>query len=90
MQFEWDADKAGGNVRKHGISFVEGITVFDDAQAITITDPLHSIAEDRYIDIGYSSQGRLLVIVYTQRAARVRVISCRKATNAERIIYERR
>ena len=52
MQFEWDADKAGGNVRKHGISFVEGITVFDDAQAITITDPLHSIAEDRYIVLG--------------------------------------
>jgi uncharacterized DUF497 family protein len=51
MQFEWDADKAGSNERKHGISFVEGITVFDDAYAITIADPLPSIAEDRYIDI---------------------------------------
>lgn len=90
MQFEWDADKAGSNERKHGISFVEGITVFDDARAITIADPQHSIVEDRYIDIGYSSRGRLLVIVYTQRAARVRIISCRRATNAERMIYERR
>lgn len=90
MRFEWDADKAGSNERKHGISFAEGITVFDDARAITIADPLHSIEEDRYIDIGYSSRGRLLVIVYTQRAARVRMISCRKATNAERMIYEGR
>ena len=90
MQFEWDADKAGSNERKHGVSFAEGITVFDDVQAITIADPLHSIVEDRYIDIGYSSQGRLLVIVYTQRATRVRIISCRKATNAERLIYEKR
>ena len=90
MQFEWDADKAGSNERKHGISFVEGITVFDDAYAITIADPLPSIAEDRYIDIGYSSRGRLLVIVYTQQTARVRIISRRKATNAERMIYERR
>lgn len=90
MQFEWDADKAAGNARKHGIRFDEAKTVFADRQSITISDPMHSIEEDRYIDIGYSERGRLLVVVYIERNARIRIISCRKATNTERILYERR
>lgn len=90
MQFEWDADKASSNARKHGVSFDEAKTIFGDVHGVTIVDPAHSAAEDRYIDIGYSDRGQLLIVVYTERAARIRIISCRKATNAERMIYERR
>lgn len=89
MQFEWDADKAFSNARKHGVSFDEAKTVFGDVYAVTITDPVHSADEDRYIDIGYSERGRLLVVVYTERAAQIRIISCRRATNDERMVYER-
>lgn len=90
MQFEWDADKAATNASKHKIHFDEAKTVLADQQSITISDPVHSSEEDRFIDIGYSDRGRLLVVVYTERNTRIRIISCRKATNAERIIYEQR
>ena len=90
MQFEWDAEKAARNELKHGVSFDEAKTVFRDTQSVTIADPLHSIREDRYVDIGYSERGRLLVVSYTERATWIRIISSRKATNAERAIYEKR
>lgn len=87
VNFEWDEEKAVANLRKHGISFEEGTTVFTDPLSITISDPLHSQDETRYIDIGRSSEGRLLVVVYTEEST-IRLISCRPATRAERRIYE--
>lgn len=88
MQFEWDAEKALRNEEKHGVSFGEATTVFRDVRSITIPDPVHSNDEDRFIDIGYSDRSRLLVVMYTERAGRIRIISSRKATAAERQVYE--
>jgi uncharacterized DUF497 family protein len=86
--FEWDEDKAKANLRKHGISFDEATTVFLDPFSATITDPDHSTGEQRYVDVGSSERDRVLVVVYTERGARIRIISCRKATPAERKAYE--
>ncbi len=86
--FEWDKEKAKRNRRDHKVSFEEGRTVFDDPFSITIPDPDHSDEEERYIDIGESMNGRLLVVVYTERPPYIRIISCRKATRKERNIYE--
>jgi uncharacterized protein len=88
MNFEWDEAKAIGNFHKHQVSFEEGTTVFMDPLSFTIPDPLHSQDENRYIDIGRSSEGHLLVVVYTEERSTIRLISCRPATRAERRIYE--
>ncbi len=87
-EFEWDDDKAEDNVNKHGVSFEEGATVFNDPMVATVFDPDHSKREERYISIGISMQGLLLVVVHTERGERIRLISCRKATNTERKTYE--
>ena len=89
-KFEWDEDKSKLNVRKHGSSFEEAKTVFNDPFAITIGDPDHSDDESRYIDIGLSSKGKLLVVWYTDRNENIRLIGCRKATRSERKAYEER
>ncbi len=86
--FEWDEKKAKLNLKKHGISFDEGVTVLLDPFSITINDPDHSEHEQRYIDMGTSDKGRVLVVVYTERGENLRIISCRKATAAERQFYE--
>ena len=88
LTFEWHAEKARENLRKHNVSFEDAKTVFDDPFSITIADPEHSGDEDRYIDIGLSVKGQILVVVYTERGLNIRIISCRQATNAERRIYE--
>jgi uncharacterized DUF497 family protein len=88
VHFEWDDDKAVANLRKHGVSFEEGATVFTDPLSFTVSDPLHSQDETRYVDIGRSSEGRLLVVVYTEEESTIRLISCRQATKAERRTYE--
>ncbi len=88
LTFEWHEKKAAANLKKHKVSFEEAKTVFDDPLSITISDPDHSIDEERYIDVGMSSEGRLLVVTYTERFPNIRLISCRKATNLERRQYE--
>jgi uncharacterized DUF497 family protein len=87
--FEWDHNKASSNLKKHGVSFEEAATIFNDPMIITIVDPDHSEHEERYISMGISVQARLLVVVHTQREMRIRLISCRKATSAERRTYEK-
>jgi hypothetical protein len=89
MQFEWDPEKAKRNYRKHGVSFEEAVTVFYDPLSATFDDPDHSDEEQRYITIGYSSQGRLLVVGHTERGEIVRVISARRATAHERKKHEK-
>ena len=86
--FEWDEEKAKTNFKKHRVSFDEAMTVFPDPFSITISDPDHSVDEQRYIDIGSSDKGRVLVVVYTERRSNIRIISCRKATPTERKLYE--
>jgi uncharacterized DUF497 family protein len=75
LRFEWHEDKAQNNLKKHGISFEEAKTVFNDPLSITIPDTQHSDNEERYIDMGRSSQGQLLVVVYTERQANIRILS---------------
>ena len=86
--FEWDEEKADANLKKHGVGFDEARTVFNDPFSITIYDPDHSVNEHRYIDIGLSSKGRFIVVSYSEKGRRVRIISCRKVTKKERRVYE--
>lgn len=88
LHFEWDEEKARANLRKHGISFDEAATVFIDALSMTIPDLGHSTSEQRYVDIGSSEKGRVLVVVYAERGVNIRIISCRRATSSERRVYE--
>ena len=88
LLFEWDPKKARLNVKTHGISFDEASTAFRDPLSQTIDDLLHSEDEERFVLIGRSIQGRLLVIVHTERGDRIRIISARLATNKERLRYE--
>lgn len=87
LEFEWDENKSKLNIQKHNITFEEAKTVFNDPFAITIDDPDHSIEEARFIDIGFSSNGRILVVWYTERNKKIRIIGCRKATKTERKHY---
>ena len=86
--FEWDERKADSNLKKHGISFNEAITVFEDPLCLTFDDPIYSNSEERYLTIGYSYQNRLLLVVNTEREGNIRIISARKVTKNERKIYE--
>lgn len=88
LQFEWDSKKAQSNKRKHGITFEEASTIFDDALSITIHDPTPSIGEDRFITVGTSVNSKLIVVVHADRDDIIRVISARKATRNERRQYE--
>ena len=89
LQFEWDENKARTNLPKHGVSFEEASTVFGDPSSLTIPDPAHSQTEDRFIILGHSYRGRLLVVVHTERGDRIRMISARTATRHERRNYEK-
>jgi uncharacterized DUF497 family protein len=88
VRFEWDPDKASHNLEKHGVSFDEARTVFDDSLFLAFADPDHSEGEERYLMIGQSAQGSLLVVAYTERRKVIRLISAREATRRERKTYE--
>lgn len=88
MQFEWDDNKAKANLAKHGVSFSEAQTIFDDPLFVDFYDPDHSANEERYIIIGQSEQHRLLLVSYTERRNKIRLISAREATRLERDAYE--
>ena len=87
MEFEWDEGKAERNLIKHGVSFDEAKTVFDDLLYVDFYDPNHSENEDRYLAIGESNRGRLLIISYTERGNKNRLISARETTKTERETY---
>jgi uncharacterized DUF497 family protein len=87
--FEWDDVKAGANMRKHGVSFLEAMTVFNEWGALTNGDVLHSTQEDRFIIVGVSERQRLLTVAFTYRDDEtVRIISARRANRREQHIYE--
>src|SRR5438270_13849791 len=88
MEFEWDEAKAEANQRKHGITFAEAMTVFADPLSLTGYDPGNSDDEDRYITMGTSAAGRLLIVSHTDRGDKVRLISDRAAGRRERRDYE--
>ena len=88
LAFEWDPTKAQSNLRKHGVSFAEAMTVFNDPLAETFPDDLHLEEEDRSITIGLSSGNRLLFVSHREVEDRIRLIGARRATLAETRTYE--
>lgn len=87
MRFGWDPKKAAANLKKHGVSFEEGATAFGDPLSLTRFDPDHSDEEDRFVLLGATHQGRLVVVSHTDRGETVRLISARLATRQERKNY---
>jgi hypothetical protein len=88
IKFEWHWSKASANLRKHGVTFNEASTVFADVLAHTFPDSDHSDDEARFLIIGMSEIGRILVVVHTDRCDTIRIISAREATRKERNFYE--
>jgi uncharacterized protein len=89
LLFEWDTDKARSNRKKHGVDFDEAASIFADPLSVTISDPQHSSpGDERFVTIGRSHAGRILVVVHSDQADTVRVISARPATRPERTHYE--
>jgi len=86
--FEWNPTKAAANLKRHGVSFDEAATTFQDPLARLHDDPGHSVAERREVIVGHSSQGRLLLVCFTHRGSTIRLISARPATRRERRDYE--
>jgi len=89
VEFEWDEKKADENLKKHDVEFVEAVTVFADPLSVTVRDPDHSERENRFIIVGYSNRFRPLVVSHMDRDGRVRIISARQLTPAERRDYEK-
>ena len=87
-EFQWDEEKAKSNLKKHGVSFEEGATIFNDPMIATILDPDHSEDEERFISVGMSMIRCLLTVIHTYRKERIRLVSARKATKAEKKNYE--
>ena len=87
-EFEWDAQKAEENLKNHGVAFDEALTVFADPLANIFDDPDHSGDERRELIIGYSTEQRMLIVCFTDRGPRIRIISARPATTRERRDYE--
>jgi hypothetical protein len=90
LQFEWDPVKAAANQSKHSVSFSEAATVFRDPFSATAPDPDHSAHEERFLIIGVSENGRLLIVAHTERGDTIRIISARELTRAERRAYAER
>ena len=90
LNFEWHREKENLNIKKHNVTFNEAQTVFEDPLGIYKLDYVHSIGEERSYLIGNSNKNRLIVVSFTERADKIRIISARLATKNERIIYENR
>ena len=88
LKFEWDGTKAEANARKHGVRFEEAATAFGDTLSVTVSDPGHSLDEDRFLLLGMTRRNRLVVVSHTERAGTIRLISARVATVKERKGYE--
>jgi uncharacterized DUF497 family protein len=88
MEFEWNPTKANKNLRKHKVSFHEAATVFGDSLSATVPDPEHSTEEHRYVTIGWSDRGRLLMVAHAESRERIRIISARTLTRSEIKTYE--
>jgi uncharacterized protein len=88
LRFSWDPAKAAANVSKHHLSFPEAATAFGDPLSITIADPVHSIDEERFLLVGLTKQGRLVIVAHRTVGDEIRLISARLATRRERTTYE--
>ena len=88
MEFEWDPEKAAANIRRRRVSFNEAATVLEDPLSTTFPNEAHSEDEMRFVTVGVSQRGRLLVVAHTERNDTIRIISARRATRREREFYE--
>jgi uncharacterized DUF497 family protein len=88
MEFEWDPNKAALNLERRNVSFPEAATVFDDPLSVAVPDPDHSFEEQRFIIVGASHRGRLLIVAYTERGENIRIITARELTRKEKEAYE--
>jgi uncharacterized DUF497 family protein len=88
LRFSWDPKKAAANARKHGVTFSEALTAFKDPLSVTIPDPDHSAGEERFLLVGLSDRGKLLVVAHLELGVQIRIINARPATRAERETYE--
>lgn len=88
MEFEWHSPKATRNLMKHGVSFEEATEVFADLLSSTVTDPDHSVGENRFPLFGMTASGRHLAVAFTERGDRIRIFSARPMTRSERKAYE--
>ena len=88
MDFEWDSKKAAANEQKHGVTFEEATEVFADDYSSTVADPDHSVDEERFLIFGRTKTARFLVVSFTDRGGRIRIINARPMTPRERRAYE--
>ena len=88
LRFSWDPQKAAANLRKHGVAFPDAATAFGDPLSVTIPDPDHSANEARFLLVGMTAGGQLVVIAHSERGNDIRLISAREATRRERETYE--
>jgi len=89
MRFVWDLKKAANNIAKHGVSFEEAASLFGDPLALTVPDPVHSVGEYRFLTMGLTTNGRLVVVSHAEQAGdEIRLISARVADRSERKDYE--
>jgi hypothetical protein len=89
MNFIYDPRKAASNLRKHGVSFEEAVSIFQDSLSTTVRDPEHSVSEFRFLTLGQSAHGRLLVVSHAEIGEDIRIISARRATTRESKQYEK-
>ena len=87
IAFEWDQEKAEINTRKHGVTFAEAATAFGDPLSVVLSDPRHSIGEERFVLFGRSDRSRLLAVMHTERGEKIRIISARLMTPREKREY---
>jgi uncharacterized protein len=88
MEFIWDKRKATSNQKKHGVAFADAATIFGDPMSFTFPDAEHSTDEERFITIGQSEAGRVILVAHTDRSGVIRIISARRTTRLERKYYE--
>lgn len=88
MEFEWDPRKARENEASHGVTFEEAAEVFADDYSSTVPDPDHSQSEERFVIFGQSQRQRFLVVAFTERGGRIRIVTARQMTRRERRAYE--
>ncbi len=88
MEFKWDSEKAEGHLKTHGVRFTEAATVLGDPLELTIPDPDHSGVEARFLSLGQSTESQVLVVAYTEREGKIRIIHARESNPKERRTYE--
>ena len=88
LQFDWDPAKAASSEAKHRVAFTEAATAFGDPLSLTVPDPEHSVGEARFVLIGLTYVGRLVVVAHLESDSSIRILSARSATTTERRFYE--